>query len=670
MKLEHGYSLFEVKSFDEDKRVLTGIATTPSPDRMDDVVEPKGAQYNLPIPFLWQHDHSKPIGHVTQAKVTDKGIEVSVQLAAVEEAGPLKDLLDMAWQSIKSGLVRGLSIGFKAVESANIDGSWGRRFLKWDWLELSAVTVPANAEASITAIKSIDQQSRGVTQESLEADARVPGVSGKPSPKKGVSYAKTKEKHMNIAEQIKALEDTRAQKMKSLNAVTEKAVNEGRTKDQAEQEEFDTLAGEIKSIDAELKDLRQLEALNGTKAVDGSSSKAASESRSPAVVKNTEKLEPGILFTRYVMCKALAKGDSARAFQIAKNAIPQNEVVCNTLKFEAESAHSLASIMKANVNAGTTLDTTWAAPLVDYQNFAGDFVEFLRPQTIIGQFGTNGRPSLNRIPFNVRIAGQTSGGNGYWVGEGAPKPLTKFDFNATELRWAKVAAISVLTEELIRFSNPSAEALVRQGLVDALRERLDIDFVNPDKAAVANISPASITNGIAGITSSGPTAANIRTDLKALWAPFIAANNPPTTAVYIMSATTALALSLMQNDLDNAPLFPGLTMNGGTLNGVPVIVSEYLDNSAGSGGSIVILVNARDIWLADDGQFTVDASREASLQMDDAPTNNSATGTETSLVSMFQTNSVALRGERYINWARRRSSAVSWLDGVNWGAGQ
>jgi hypothetical protein len=36
---------------------------------------------------------------------------------------------------------------------------------------------------------------------------------------------------------------------------------------------------------------------------------------------------------------------------------------------------------------------------------------------------------------------------------------------------------------------------------------------------------------------------------------------------------------------------------------------------------------------------------------------------------MFQTNSVAFRAERTVNWARRRPSAVAVLTGVNWGAG-
>lgn len=476
---------------------------------------------------------------------------------------------------------------------------------------------------------------------------------------------------MNVADQIKAFEDKRSALTSERTTIQTKAIEEGRSKDVAEQERFAEITAHVAEIDKELADLRVMEKdlAAAAKPVSGTTEKSGTESRGalPVSVKDTTKLEPGIEFARYAMCMFSAKGDHAKALRIAKSVYPQNERIVNTLSFQNESPASLGSLMqqKANVNAGTTLDSTWAAPLVDYQNFAGDFVEFLRPQTIIGKFGSGGIPGLRRIPFNVRITGQTSGGSGYWVGEGAPKPLTKFDFNAVELRWAKVANIAVLTEELMRFSNPSAERLVRDALAAALVERLDIDFIDPDKAAVANVSPASITNGVSPISAAGSSDDAIRNAIKALWAPFISANNPPSSAVYIMSASRALSLSLRFDALGNRS-FPGISINGGTFLGIPVIVSEYVKNDGGSAGDLVILANASDIWLADDGQVTIDASREASLQMDDAPSNNSATGTESQVVSMFQTNSVALRAERYINWAKRRTSAVQYLDAVTW----
>jgi HK97 family phage prohead protease len=155
--IQRAYSKFDIKSLDDSIRTLEGIATTPTPDRSGDIVEPKGAEFDLPLPFLWQHDTAQPIGNVVSAKATGDGIPVKIQLAKVDDPGTLKDRLDEAWQSLKYKLVRGLSIGFAPLEYSYMEDTGGYRFVKWAWLELSAVTIPCNAEASIATIKSYDR---------------------------------------------------------------------------------------------------------------------------------------------------------------------------------------------------------------------------------------------------------------------------------------------------------------------------------------------------------------------------------------------------------------------------------------------------------------------------------------------------------------------------------
>ncbi|MFA2866790.1 HK97 family phage prohead protease [Acinetobacter pittii] len=174
MKL--AYSLINIKSVNEEQRTLEGIATTPSPDRVDDIVEPKGAQFTLPVPFLWQHNRDEPIGQVIEAKVTDEGILVKVQLVKPDdvESETLKERLREAWDSIKTGLVRGLSIGFGAIEYTEIAGTWGIRYVKWDWRELSAVTIPANVEATITGVKSVCQGQKNNPEKNTDKEKSLP----------------------------------------------------------------------------------------------------------------------------------------------------------------------------------------------------------------------------------------------------------------------------------------------------------------------------------------------------------------------------------------------------------------------------------------------------------------------------------------------------------------
>lgn len=643
MTLNRACTLMTVKSVDEDKRIIVGIASTPSPDRDGDIMEPGGARFGNENPFLWQHDRSQPIGNCSAKKVND-GLQITAQLVKPTPDMPSQLIarLDEAWASIKSGLVKGLSIGFKPIKYAFLDAG-GIHFLEWELLEVSAVTIPANAECSITTVKSCDRQFLAASGNER------PVVKAKPTA--GATAKKSTEikgKNMNIAEQIKSFENKRAALAASLNDVMSKAADEGRTLDGEETEQYDNVSAEIKSVDSHLGRLRDME--SNMAATAKPVAKAASgdinvvDSRAPGIIRVEQKLEKGIAFARFTKALAAAKGVRSEALSIAKSKYPDDT--------------KLHHVLKAAVSAGTTTDPQWAGALVEYQDFANDFVEFLRPQTIIGRFGQGGIPALRQVPFNIRVPAQTSGGAAQWVGQGKAKPLTKFDFESITFGFAKVAAISVLTEELIRFSTPSADVLVRNGLAESVIARLDADFINPAKAEVAGVSPASITNGIAGIPSTG----NPDEDAAAAFGQFIAAELQPTGGVWLMSSTTALALSMRKNPVGQKE-YPEMTMLGGTFQGLPAIVSQYVGNQ-------LVLVNAPDIYLADDGGVAVDMSSEASLEMESAPTGDSITPTGTELVSMWQTNSVAIRAERWINWKRRRSAAVARVTNVNYGTSQ
>lgn len=167
---DRAYSLLEIKAVNEEERIIEGIASTPSTDRMGDIVNPLGAKFNLPLPLLWQHQHDKPVGHVVEAEATAAGIKFKAKLAKTEEHGQLKDLLDFAWQSIKMKLVAAVSIGFSPIKYAFLKEG-GIEFDEWDWYELSAVTIPAQAEATITTVKSIDA---GLRKAAGRPDPEIP----------------------------------------------------------------------------------------------------------------------------------------------------------------------------------------------------------------------------------------------------------------------------------------------------------------------------------------------------------------------------------------------------------------------------------------------------------------------------------------------------------------
>lgn len=468
---------------------------------------------------------------------------------------------------------------------------------------------------------------------------------------------------MNIQEQIRAFEEKRAALVAANQTIMEKAAEEGTTLDQAQSDTFDENETDIAEIDKHLGRLKAMEKAMIAKAVPaaGGNADEASASRGGAVVtaKAQEKLEPGIEFARIAKVKAMSRLKDEPTREVAR-------------KMYGENSNVYGHFTKATVEPANTQDDPWAANLITEGGAFADFVEFLRPQTILGKFGQGNIPALRRVPFDAPILVQTSGGDAQWVGEGKPKPLTKWETERKKLTPLKVATIAAATEEILRRSSTSADAWIRDELVRALKARLDIDFIDPAKAAVADVSPASITHGVTPIISVGSTADNIRTDLRALSAAFRTNNSTSAGAVYVMPEGIAEALSMMTNPLGQ-PEFPGITPEGGTFNGKPVITSEFVPSNydpdgagAEDAGALIALVKATEIFFADDGGVNVDMSKEASLEMSDAPTADGIAGTGAELVSLWQNNMVAFRAERILNWMKRRNNAVAVLASVKW----
>ena len=624
MPLTRAYSVLTVKAVDSEQRTIAGIASTPEPDRMGDVVEPLGIAYKNPLPLLLYHDTKKPVGTVRFKRPTKDGLEFTAALPTVTDPGTLRDRVDEAWQSIKAGLLAGVSIGFRSLEEAYNKETNGFRFLKSEILELSLVAIPANAGATIQSIKSLD----------LAASGRHLSRDRDPLPIVRVDKGARPMEQKTINEQITSFENKRATTHARMTAIMTKAAEAGATLDQAETDEYDGLDAELKSVDAHLGRLRALEATNIAKAVPvtAATPEDASKARSGVPIISVKSLvAPGTAFIRYCQALAVAKGSRLEALDYAKR--------------WHESTPEVELYLKAAVAAGTTTDAAWAGPLAPITPLQQDFLALLRPATILGKVDT-----FFKVPFNVSVASQTGGGTYQWVGQGAPKPVGALAFSTITLTITKAAGIIIITEELARTSTPSAEMVIQRDMIAGISAFLDAQFINPANAPVAGVSPGAVTNGVTPITSAGPTPANARTDIQALAAAMTALNLPTAGAVLILSETNALALTNALNPLGQ-PLFPGMAQGGGMIMGYKAITSN-------SAGSVVALVQPNSIMYADDGGVTIDVSREASVQMDSVLDNPPlATSLYTSL---WQNNLVGLRAERFINWKKARPGVVQY----------
>lgn len=460
-----------------------------------------------------------------------------------------------------------------------------------------------------------------------------------------------------FAEQVAGLKATREAKSAELNAVAQKAVDEGRSMDSGEAEQFDTISAEIKTLDENIARYTKLAEIDkaSAKGVDDSDKREKHVSSGGVAasvqVKNTEKLDKGIGFARLARVKALAftgQAGTRDEAQIAKHMYPGDERLVAALT------------QKDAVPAASTLATTWAGNLINEGGAAfADFVEYLRERSLYGQVADRFR----RLPFDAPVLVQGSGGVAQWVKEGDAKPLTQWTYTRAKLTPLKVSAIAAATKETLMRASVSADTFLRDELALAVGSRIDGTLIS-DLPAVVDESPAGLLAGTSPLTLSGDgSVSGIRCDIAAFLKALVGDNLTISGAFWVMPETVAIDLSLATNEV-GAPAFPGITPTGGTLAGLPVFTSQYVPTQ--SEGPVVALIKGDEIFLGDEGGIQVSVSDQATLQMDNAPTQNSiGTPTATTGVSMWQTNSVAFLVERFVNWQKRRSSAVVWAN-VNW----
>lgn len=425
-----------------------------------------------------------------------------------------------------------------------------------------------------------------------------------------------------------------------LKTLMTKSAEEGRTTDDTEDAEIKTVEDDLVKLTANLSRVEGIIADIATAASSatpaaGDSEEEADESAKGAAdpvaaAKGVTSVKPnqakkGIGFAQLAKAKALAvlqqkKGNYITPLDVAKS--------------QGMDPRVIQALEKAVV-----LDTSNSSALIVENQLAGEFVELLRAETIVDKLA-----SMMRVaPFNTTIPGQGTGSTAAWVGEGAPKPATNPTFNTVEIKHHKLAGIVVRTDDLLKLSTPSTDQMLLNDLVEASATLIDTTFM--DEAAQTSTRPAGVLNGATKIAATGKTTAEYDADLAALNDEFISKNLSLTGAHYIMSATRASAMGRLRDALGN-PYYRGMANGPGekTLDGLPVIESE-------NAGEVIALVKPSELYLADDGDVEVAFSDQATIDMG-----------ATTLVNLWQQNMTAIRAERHITWAKRRTIAAAYID--------
>lgn len=445
---------------------------------------------------------------------------------------------------------------------------------------------------------------------------------------------------MNYQAQLAQINATIAAKQKQIGEIMTKSVAGGHTPSDDDEANIGVLENDItrleKNAERLTKLIKSVETAPNPTEIGGENPEQATASATGKpicatnVVKanNLKNLEQGVGFALLVKASAIATK--------SKGGITTREVLQG---WNAPDNVINACVQKAVI--GTTTEANFGKELVDYTNLTGEFIELVRKKTVVDKIAS----AMRQVPFNVKIPTQTTSGTVGWVGEGKMKPVGNPQFGSMTLSHAKIAGIVLLSDELIRFSNPKADQMVRDDLVNTVAQFIDSQFFDPDKAEAAE-SPASVLNGVVAVNSTGVSADKVDADLNTLISQMIDADLTLEGAVWAMSETRAMQLSGLRDALGRQ-YFEGLNLTGNrSLKGLPVYTSGNL-------GDKIVLIVPSEILLADDGGVDFSVSNEATINMGDERTPN--------LVNLFQNNLTAIRAERFIRWKKRHAKAVGYI---------
>jgi len=247
---------------------------------------------------------------------------------------------------------------------------------------------------------------------------------------------------------------------------------------------------------------------------------------------------------------------------------------------------------------------------------------------LAGALRLGGRRESFRVPL------VTANPTAAWVAELDPIPVSEMAFDDAELTTSKLAALTLVSRELLMASTAgdAIEELLRQ----AVAKTLDVTMFST--AAAAPPVPAGLLHGVAPITGfPGGDAVAALADVRALVAATVS-------GAPVLVARPERLVALRH-------LMPSL--------GLATAASEHVPADA------LIAVAPRAVATTL-GEVDVTASTSATVHMSSTPLPIGDEGFADPVRSTFQTATTAIRITLDVGWARRSARAAAFVEGASW----
>lgn len=345
-------------------------------------------------------------------------------------------------------------------------------------------------------------------------------------------------------------------------------------------------------------------------------------------------LEKGLMFGRIVRALAAGKGDAEKGLAF--------------VKANWKDAAIIGQMEKA-LAAGIGPAGGFIVPV----EYSTEIIEYLRAQAIVRRM----KPTVMPMPTGTitipKLAGGAAAG---YVGENQNISNTQQTFGSLTLTYKKLAALTPVSNDLIRFATPSADTIVRDDLVAAMAVREDLAFLRGD--GTAN-TPRGIRNWIPSgniLTMTGSvTLATVTYDLGRLILALKNNNIPMIRPGWMFAPRVEMYLMTLQTSTGNYAFRDEMLQ--GKLWGLPYATSTQIPTNLGGGTeSEVYMVDFRDVVLGESEQIILDVSQEAAYY----------DGSQ--VIAAFSQDQTVIRAMSMHDLGMRHDASAAVLTGVTWGA--
>lgn len=426
---------------------------------------------------------------------------------------------------------------------------------------------------------------------------------------------------------INGLRQKRAEKIDRMEAIIGEAKSQDRDMTEVEKTAFDELKAEIDGLDDQIKRAEEVARLKASTAQPVQSEEVGKTI--PAQAKTPA--EKGAQFARIVRALAAEKGNPRNAAQFAS---------------EQFGDEGVAKALAAGVGS--------AGGFMVPEEFSAEVIELLRPMSVVRSLN----PAIYPMPRgNLTVPKLAGGSSASYVGENTNMAKTEPSFGQLTLNAKKLAALVPISNDLIRFSSPQADVVVRDDLVMALAQRSDLAFIRGD--GTGN-TPTGMRNAAAAgnIIAANATVSldNVTTDLGKLVLALKNANVRMIRPGWIMSPRSEHYLMTVRDGNGNYAY--RTEMLAGNLWGMPYRTTTQVPDNLGAGTneSEVYLADFADAVIGDAMTIMLDVSGEAAYH------------DGSNVVASFSLDQTVVRAIAQHDFGLRHDASVAILTGVTWGA--